>query len=471
MSFKINFLPLLILLLSSLSWSSQAQEMGASCDSSTFIETLKKGQFKGFSRTYFMSTINQAELKDFYNLGVSIGGHYESMPWRGFQIGTTGSFIFSLLGTDLSIADSITRQPNRYELGLFDVTAPDRRWDLGKLEEFYIKYSYKQWEAKLGRQLLNTPFINPQDGRLRPTFEEGVWVKGKIHPLLTIQGGYLWRISPRSTMGWYGIGESMGLYPVGRHSNGRPSGYGGQTYSPGIAILSLRFQKKNEDKGCELSVEAWEQAVLNVFNTAMLQADWTKKLNHKELKLHLGLQGTQQSPLGNGGNVQDSLRYFDLSQRSWILSSQVGISQKPWRINLNYTRIFDTGRFLMPREWGKEPFYTFIPRERNEGAGDVHTFSANFIYKIPKQGWNFLLSYGHNLLPDVKEAKLNKYALPAYGHAQLIIDKKFKGQFSGLDLKFIYMYKAALGETYDNPMFIYSKVNMHHINLIINYLF
>jgi hypothetical protein len=26
----------------------------------------------------------------------------------------------------------------------------------------------------------------------------------------------------------------------------------------------------------------------------------------------------------------------------------------------------------MPREWGRDPFYTFMPRERNEGYGDVN---------------------------------------------------------------------------------------------------
>ena len=30
----------------------------------------------------------------------------------------------------------------------------------------------------------------------------------------------------------------------------------------------------------------------------------------------------------------------------------------------------------MPREWGKEPFYTFLPRERNEGLGNIHAFTV-----------------------------------------------------------------------------------------------
>ena len=35
--------------------------------------------------------------------------------------------------------------------------------------------------------------------------------------------------------------------------------------------------------------------------------------------------------------------------------------------------------FLMPREWGREPFYTFLPRERNEGLGGVNAWTCQLM--------------------------------------------------------------------------------------------
>lgn len=38
----------------------------------------------------------------------------------------------------------------------------------------------------------------------------------------------------------------------------------------------------------------------------------------------------------------------------------------------------------MPREWGREPFFTFLPRERNEGFGDVHALMGKLSYNNSK---------------------------------------------------------------------------------------
>jgi len=465
---KIIFLFLLINIFSE-SYA-QAPEK-AEKDTSSIAAILRKGKFQGFSRSFFMSTVNEDKLKDFYSLGTNLGGYYESPIWKGFQVKFGGSFIFNLLGTDLTELDSLTGKPSRYEAGLYDLQNPERRWDLGKMEQMYLKYHFSKSNVTIGRQLLNTPFINPQDGRIRPTFEEGIWFNINELKLFKFQAGYLWGISPRSIVGWYNIGESIGFYPEGRNPNGKPSGYAGSTESSGVLLANATFKKTNEQLGCNIQVQLWEQLVINVFNSLHLQADWSKKLNKKGLLLKLGVQGIHQMAVGNGGNDVDSMRYFSINQKSWVFGAQAGLQGKNWGFDFNYNHIFGTGRFLTPREWGREPLYTFLPRERVEGAGNVHAFSLNLVYKMPKVGLLTKLSYAHNLLPDVKEALLNKYAMPSFGHVQFFVEKQFKKRAEGLGIKFLYLYKLALSDTYNNPNFVYNKVNMHHLDLIVDYKF
>jgi hypothetical protein len=52
----------------------------------------------------------------------------------------------------------------------------------------------------VGKINLNTPFLNPQDGRMRPTIEEGVWLSIKESKKIGFNGGWIWKISPRSTV-------------------------------------------------------------------------------------------------------------------------------------------------------------------------------------------------------------------------------------------------------------------------------
>jgi hypothetical protein len=443
-------------------------------DSIGFADFLKKGKFSGFSRTFLMSTINEGALKDFISLGTNIGGQYETPVWKGFQFRAGASFIFNLAGTDLTKPDSITLKPSRYEIGLYDLQQPGRRWDLGKLEEFYLRYYYKKSQITVGRQLPQMPFINPQDGRIRPTFVEGALLEINDLKNFQFKTAFLWRISPRSITGWYNIGESMSFYPEGRGLDGKPSGYINNTRSSGVFLANAIYQIYNEEKHFGLKIQLWEQLVLNVFNTVYFQTDWNKKIGN--IEIGAGLQGIQQNAVAKGGNDMDSLRYFSLNQKSWTIGSQLffrlAVPKKMLLgIELNYNRIFGSGRFLSPREWGREPLYTFLPRERLEGAGDVQAFSAVINFQNQKLGLITKLSYGHYLLPDVKKPELNKYAMPSFGHLQFFAEKKFTKLLKGLNLKFLYLYKLSASDTYNNPNFIYNKVNMHHFEMIIDFKF
>jgi len=125
----------------------------------------------------------------------------------------------------------------------------------------------------------------------------------------------------------------------------------------------------------------------------------------------------------------------------------------------------------MPREWGREPFFTFLPRERNEGFGDVHALMAKVNYNLPGSGLKTALSAGYYKLPDVKNYRLNKYGLPSYTQANADIRYAFTGILKGLEAQLLVVWKMNTGELYNNERFEFNKVNMLQYNFVLNYHF
>jgi hypothetical protein len=122
---------------------------------------------------------------------------------------------------------------------------------------------------------------------------------------------------------------------------------------------------------------------------------------------------------------------------------------------------------LFPREWGREPMYTFLKRERNEGAGDVNAFSVNYFRDWGKR-LRSEIGYGYYDMPGVTNIKLNKYAMPSYHQALADVLYNFSGFMKGLQVEALYTFKLDAEETESGRLAI-NKVNMHHFNLILNY--
>jgi hypothetical protein len=124
----------------------------------------------------------------------------------------------------------------------------------------------------------------------------------------------------------------------------------------------------------------------------------------------------------------------------------------------------------MPREWGREPFYTFLPRERNEGASDVHAVSVNIHRKVNDQ-LSVHLGTGYYHLPDPAQAAANKYSMPSYNQLNLDLDYAWKDWLKGASVKVLFVRKGAVTDSLENPKFVFNKVNMNLLNLIFNYSF
>ena len=433
-------------------------------DSTSLLYAFKNGSMNGHLRYFYMATNNESQLSDYYAHAGGGGIRFETAKFKGFQLGISGFFTFNLGSSNLSRPDPITNLSNRYEIGLFDIENSNKKTDINRLEEFFFKYTIGSTSILAGKQMINTPFINLQDGRMRPTEVSGVWTEIKSIKKTKIEGGVLNQISPRSTTRWFSVGKSIGVYSTGLNKDGSKSDYAGNITTKGIAMIGITHKPSNN-----ISLKAWNLFVENIFNTSMLQIDLKKRISSGGDFL-TGFQIIQQYKIGNGGNKIISKRYVQ-DNMSITFGGNIGWENKSWKTSFNYNRITATGRYLMPREWGRDPFYTFMSRERNEGLADVNAFVVKVGYNIPKTTIKTTTSFGYFDLPEIANVAKNKYSMPSYSQLNIDIRYEFTGLLNGLGAQLLYVYKKKAGNTPINDKYIINKVNMSLWNLVLNYNF
>jgi hypothetical protein len=456
---KLYLLLLFTFLLPSILWGQKKP------DTTSLLHAFKSGKTSGHFRTFFMTTNNDGPLTDYYALVFGGGIKYQTKNFKGFQSGVGGFFTRNITSSDLTEPDNITNMMNRYEIGQFDQANISNKKDLQRLEDFYIKYNFKNSFLKFGKQIIKTPFINPQDGRMWPTGEQGFWLEMNEIKKTKLEIGWLTHISPRGTVKWYSASSSIGIYPTGVNIDGNKSEYKNNLRSKGIGIAGLSYAVNKN-----LKLQAWETLVENIFNTILLQADGSFTFNNKNI-ISGSFQYIHQDPIRQGGNPENTKTYFDPSQKMNAFGISIGYHQKHSVIKINYSRITDDGRFLFPREWGREPLFTFLARERNEGSGDVNAFTINAEKRLFSQKFILELGGGYYDLPDVKDYRLNKYGMPSYFQFNFDTKYSFDGFMQGLNLELLYLYKARKGNIYSDWKFVINKVNMHQLNVILNYNF
>ncbi|HEX4888073.1 MAG TPA: OprD family outer membrane porin [Luteibaculaceae bacterium] len=433
---------------------------GQSTDSTMGIaHFFAQGQFTAHTRSFLMGTLNTGPLKDDYALATGAGIGYVSKPLRGFGFGLNGFFIFDVSSSALDEPDPATRQMNRYEIGLYDVTDPHNRKDLDRLEEAYLYFKQHGISIGLGRMAIQTPFINGQDGRMRPSLVEGVYAHFEPHEGLSLAGGWLWAMSPRSTVKWYRVEQSIGLYPVGVNREGKPSAYAGQLQSAGVALAGATYRWNKQ------SIDLWSTAIENVSHTAMLQYE-QRLLNG----FKVGFQYIRQDRIGNGGSDDPERRYVT-SANSQIAAIRLEKTFRIHRWQINAMTMGRDGQFIFPREWGREPFYTFIPRERTEGVAGSRAITVQWQIKNPKQTpFTFELLGGWVNNPMPTEFAKNKYGLGSYFQWNGLVKYQGRGKWSGVQITALTMAKLNRSGSLA-AKHIFNRMNLLHGELIVDYFF
>ncbi len=434
-------------------------------DTTSLLSAFKRGTINGHFRYFFMSTNNHKNLTDYFANAAGGGIRFETALFHKFQFGVSGFYTFNIGSSDLGKQDSTTRQTSRYEIGLFDIENPYNTKDIDRLEELFLKYHYKKSTITFGRQLINSAFINLQDGRMRPTGVEGLMIELNEIKNTKIEAGWLYAISPRSTTKWFDIGESIGIYPTGVNVDGSKSQYANNVESKNVLMLNTHVQPS-----ANLKLHAYNILVQNVFNTTMFQIDYTKEtINHQSI--FASAQVIYQYALHNGGNEELGKSYVEKNAHTLTYGARVGIKNNHWNVSLNYNRITNSNRYLMPREWGREPFFTFLPRERNEGLANVHAVMGKVNYVFPKKQINTSLGVGYYHLPSVNNFAQNKYGLPSYTQLNFDTHYIFSGMLKGLEAQLLVVGKLNSGNIYNNKKYEINKVNMLMVNFVLNYHF
>lgn len=434
-------------------------------DTTSILHALKTGTTHGHFRYYFSNTVNEGALTDYYANAIGGGLRFESAMYHRFQFAVSGFYFFNVGSSNLSVADSLTGQMNRYEIGLFDVEDTHNHRDMDRLEELYLKYNLKNGNITFGRQLIHTPLINLQDGRMRGTGVEGLWGHWEPTKKWRVEGGWLYAISPRSTTKWYGVGETFGLYPQALAVDGSKSNYKGHVETAGVGAISGHYINKTKGE-----FEVWNYYIDNVLNSVFVQGSRHYKLNEVS-KITFAGQFIRQDAINNGGNDDPTKAYTQKGAKAMTFGARVAYKRKTMEYSLNYNRITKDGRYLFPREWGRDPFFTFMPRERNEGFGDVHAAMVRAQYVSTGKRLKMGLGLGYYDLPDVNNVALNKYGMPDYAQVNWNIIYKFKKAFDGLEGQILVAAKFKNANTYGNLRYEFNKVNMMITNVILNYHF
>jgi hypothetical protein len=448
---------------------------------------LSKGKIQGQLRSFFMTEQNQGDLKDYEALAVGGKIQYQTPRWKQLDL-TLAIYTTRFIKDTISSGNTeplAANKNSRYVVGLVNSTDYDDA-DVTNIGEAYLRYISENNSLLLGRMKLDTPFVNPQDGRMIPTFAQGVWGNRLLGQEWSIQGGYINAFWNRNTAQWKSVEDSLGYgYEMGNSAlNGATvaGNYYLNTSSNGLFIGNLRYQPDNDFR-----LDFWDYYLENIFNLWYGEILYSHSLG--SVKVSYGFQYIRQQQSGDGGNKEDNLpfssnllkakSYMQEGEKSTTYGVKTSFQYETSKWSLAYNETSDDGRFLFPREWGKEPFYTFQKRERSDGSGNCHAWLATLEHDFTQpalKGMNLMVGYGEYDKTDPKEWIYNKYGLPSYAQWNIDLFYRFSGTLKGLRAEYLLSRKVARGKTYqaNGPTeynFIFRKNGLTQQNFILNYDF
>ena len=413
-------------------------------------------------RQFSMMTENAPGLSDYFAIAAGASMTYRTRPWRGMQVSFGGEFVTDIASSDFSRPDPVTGAFDRYNIGLYEVLELNNKTSLARVATLNLRYSPDpRLQVIWGKQGINTPLVNPQDGRMNVSIFEGLYAYLRPASWLSAQGGVLWAASPRSTNRWFDIPGSVGVYSMGRRPDGQPYDYRGK-----IPARELYIAQAGTDRFGK--TDLYFYGLPGVVNVLWLQSEHAWALGVADTLqgglIVLGQRAARTSPDYAGIYVPEAMR-------THAHSLMLAWKSRTFRLQVAHTRIGASGQFIWPREWGRETFYTFMPRERNEGAADVRAYNLRAHWTAPTGRLSVILGAGHYRLPDPNDYARNKYGMPSYNHYFVGGRYAFGGVWQGLEAQWVLVYKQNQGNLFDNPAYRINKVDMGNYNLIFNYRF
>ncbi|GHA28620.1 hypothetical protein GCM10007103_07850 [Salinimicrobium marinum] len=323
----------------------------------------KDAYVHGHVRNFYLTTNNHGVLKDYYTNATGGAISIITGNYKGFEIGVKSIFTYQTLGSNLNVKDESTGLTAKWEYELYDVFQKGNYSNLDRLDELFLRYKFKESYLSLGRLKPEyTPLLNQSDGRMMPFSHKGFWGHFNFHPRHTFNVGWLDGVAPRATTDWYDLEEGIGLFNNGYQPNGEKAAYHGLYPSKGIGIISYKYLHRN------FRIALYDMYIDKLHNTIWTEAGYSL------LNFNLGLQVVYQTPLQFSEGLPYENRYIQPEEHGQVISSQLGWGNKMFRFAFAYTHAFDKGRFLFPKELGRDRLFTSISRSRLEGLGGVDVY-------------------------------------------------------------------------------------------------
>jgi len=447
---------MVMLVVFSLSQSTMAQEnhIKDTAENKSLVSYLKEGEISGHIRNYFLMTENH-NGNDYY--ANAIGGvlSYETKSYKGFQLGVSGIFTYKLFSSDLNKPYNQTNKSSRWEQELFDVNHKDNFIDLDRLEELYIKYHWKNSYITYGKIPIEyTPLLNKSDGRMKPFSFQGAWLHHKNEKF---QADVAWihRVSPRSMTEWFSMDEVIGLTDNGYLLNGEKADYKETTHSQELAIVHLGKKIKN------LNANFWNFHLDKFINTSWLQLEYSKN------NWQVGVIYSYQIPDAYQKTLAYENRYAQSNENGQVVSFLLKYSKGHSQIKAAYSKAFETGRYLFPKELGRDQFYTSMPRSRIEGLGGVDIFAVGYQYNWKHLFLNIDATTTQGTVID--DYVLNKYNIDDYYQINTRLHYECSNFLKGLHVELLYVWKQNKNE--HNTQLVAQRSDYNQINLITNFNF
>ncbi len=285
---------------------------------------LRDTDLKAHFRTYYF---NRTNPDDSENEAWAFGG------WINYQSGwllDTFSMGATLYGSAPLYAPIDKDGTLLLKTGQEGYYVPGEAWGALRYKDYALLKGY--------RQLVDQPYINPQDNRMTPNTFEGVTLGGKV-AWIQYLGGYLWQIKPRNADEFISMSEQAGA--AGSND--------------GVGLFGIRLMPVEG-----LRIDVSNQYGVNTFNTLYAEADHRHPLN-EDWTLRLGAQFTDQRAVGDALLAPADGKYW---------STQAGGA----RVQLMYRELTLTGAFSMTgagntiqTPWGTFPGYlTLIEHDFNQ---------------------------------------------------------------------------------------------------------
>ena len=203
-----------------------------------------------------------------------------------------------------------------------------------------------------------------------------------------------------------------------------------------------------------------------MFNTMWLQVDYLGKHTFG------GIQYVFQHPNHRQEVIEVEHRYFQPDEKANVVSMQIGLKTREENLKLSaaYLHGLGSGRFLFPKELGRENFYVSQLRTWMDGFGAISVYMIRAqIHPNKKDRRDLSLDWRLAFVdaPDQEDYFNNKYRRGSYAQSLFEVDYAFREVLEGLEMRMIYLARYSPQKDL-SPSDIFYKSNLHHLSLVLD---